>query len=130
MRRRLEVKGEKHGILVVDDFAHHPTAVAGTLAAARTRFPGRRLWALFEPRSNTAGRKMFEEEYAEAFSGADALVIAPVYHAQRLSEDNRIDREALVRRFGAGGKPAFAPDSIDEIPAIRAARSSRGTCCS
>ena len=118
VRRRLEIKGEKHGVLVVDDFAHHPTAVAGTLAAARTRFPGRRLWALFEPRSNTAGRKMFEEEYAEAFSAADALVIAPVYHAQRLSEDNRIDREALVRRFGAGGKPAFAPQSIDEIPAI------------
>jgi UDP-N-acetylmuramate: L-alanyl-gamma-D-glutamyl-meso-diaminopimelate ligase len=118
VRRRLEVKGEKAGVLLVDDFAHHPTAVAGTLEAARTRFPGRRLWALFEPRSNTAGRKMFEEEYAEAFSGADALVIAPVFHAQRLSPENRIDREALVRRFRADGKPAFAPDSIDEIPAI------------
>ena len=118
VRRRLEVKGETKGILVVDDFAHHPTAVAGTLQAARSRFPGRRLWALFEPRSNTAGRKMFEDEYAEAFAGADALVVAPVFHAQRLGPDNQIDRSALTRRFEAGGKPAFAPDAIDAIPEI------------
>jgi len=116
VRRRLEVKGEKNGILVVDDFAHHPTAVAGTLAAARTRWPGRRLWALFEPRSNTAGRKIFEEDYAAAFSGADALVIAPVFHAKRLPPEARIDREALVSRLRDGGKPAFAPESLDAIP--------------
>ena len=118
VRRRLEVKGERKGILVVDDFAHHPTAVASTLEAARSRFPGRRIWALFEPRSNTAGRKMFEEEYAGAFAGADGLVLAPVYHARRLSEDARLDRGALVRRFHADGKPAFAPDTIPEIPEI------------
>ncbi len=118
VKRRLEVKGERNGILVVDDFAHHPTAVAGTLQAARARFPGRRIWALFEPRSNTAGRKMFEEEYAEAFAGADALVLAPVFHAQRLGPGNQIDREALARRFCAAGKPAFAPESIEAIPEI------------
>jgi UDP-N-acetylmuramate: L-alanyl-gamma-D-glutamyl-meso-diaminopimelate ligase len=118
VRRRLEVKGERRDILVVDDFAHHPTAVRSTLEAARARFPGRRLWALFEPRSNTAGRKMFEKEYGEAFACADALIIAPVFHAQRLGKEARIDREALVRRFTATGKPAFAPDSIEEIPEI------------
>ena len=118
VRRRLEIKGEARGIVVVDDFAHHPTAVRSTLLAARARFPGSRLWALFEPRSNTAGRKMFEEEYREAFASADALVLAPVFHAQRLGPDARIDREELVRRFAAGGKPAFAPDAIDEIPGI------------
>lgn len=119
VRRRMEVKGEKNGILVVDDFAHHPTAVAGTIQAARARFPGRRLWALFEPRSNTAGRKMFEDEYAEAFAGADALVVAPVFHAERLGPDNRLDRGALVRRFTSGGaKPGFAPEAIDEIPGL------------
>ena len=118
VRRRLEIKGRGRGIVVVDDFAHHPTAVRGTLQAARARWPGRRLWALFEPRSNTAGRKMFEEEYREAFESADALVLAPVFHAQRLGPDARIDREELVRRFAAGGKPAFAPDAIDEIPDI------------
>jgi UDP-N-acetylmuramate: L-alanyl-gamma-D-glutamyl-meso-diaminopimelate ligase len=118
VRRRMEVKGEKNGILVVDDFAHHPTAVGGTIEAARARFPGRRLWALFEPRSNTAGRKMFEDEYAEAFAGADALVLAPVFHAQRLGPDNQIDRAALVARFASKGKPAFAPEAIAEIPGI------------
>ncbi len=118
VKRRMEVKGEKGGILVVDDFAHHPTAVAGTLQAARGRFPGRRLWALFEPRSNTAGRKMFEQDYAEAFAAADAVVLAPVFHAQRLGPDNQIDRGALVRRFTSAGKPAFAPDTIDAIPGI------------
>ena len=116
VRRRLEVRGEARGILVVDDFAHHPTAVAGTLEAARERWPGRRLWALFEPRSNTAGRKIFEEDYARAFAGADALVIAPVFHAKRLAPETLLDRAALVRRFAEAGKPAFAPDSIAEIP--------------
>ncbi len=118
VRRRLEVKGEKNGILVVDDFAHHPTAVRGTLQAARTRFPGRRLWALFEPRSNTAARKMFEDEYAAAFSGADALVLAPVFHADRLAKVDRLDRATLVARFADAGKPAHAPQSIAEIPGI------------
>ncbi len=116
VRRRLEVRGEKNDIVVVDDFAHHPTAVRGTLEAARTRWPGRRIWALFEPRSNTAGRKIFEEEYAEAFSHADALVIAPVFHSSRLPPEARIDREALVRRFARDGKPAFAPGNTEEIP--------------
>jgi UDP-N-acetylmuramate: L-alanyl-gamma-D-glutamyl-meso-diaminopimelate ligase len=118
VRRRLEVKGEKSGILVVDDFAHHPTAVAGTLEAARTRWPGRRLWALFEPRSNTAGRKLFEEGYADAFASADALVIGPVFHANRLKPEERLDRGVLVRRFAAQGKPAFAPETLAEIPEI------------
>jgi UDP-N-acetylmuramate: L-alanyl-gamma-D-glutamyl-meso-diaminopimelate ligase len=118
VRRRMDVRGEKNGILVVDDFAHHPTAVGGTIEAARARFPGRRLWALFEPRSNTAGRKMFEDDYADAFSAADALVVAPVFHAQRLGPDNQLDRAALVGRFASAGKPAFAPETIAEIPEI------------
>jgi len=118
VRRRLEVKGERSDIIVVDDFAHHPTAVAGTLEAARTRWPGRRLWALFEPRSNTAGRKLFEEDYSDAFASADALLIGPVFHANRLQPEERIDRDALVRRFAVQGKPAFAPETLAEIPAI------------
>jgi UDP-N-acetylmuramate: L-alanyl-gamma-D-glutamyl-meso-diaminopimelate ligase len=118
VRRRLEIKGEADGVLVVDDFAHHPTAVAETLAAARLRWPGRRIWALFEPRSNTAGRKIFEEAYAAAFDAADALVLAPVFHARRLTPETVLDREALVRRFAGRGKPAFAPESVAEIPEI------------
>jgi UDP-N-acetylmuramate: L-alanyl-gamma-D-glutamyl-meso-diaminopimelate ligase len=118
VRRRLEVKGEKNGIVVVDDFAHHPTAVAGTIAAARTRWPGRRIWALFEPRSNTAGRKLFEEDYGEAFSAADALVIGPIFHAKRLKPEERIDRAAVLDRFTTNGKPAYAPERLEEIPGI------------
>jgi UDP-N-acetylmuramate: L-alanyl-gamma-D-glutamyl-meso-diaminopimelate ligase len=125
VRRRLEVKGERAGIVVVDDFAHHPTAVAGTIAAARTRWPGRRIWALFEPRSNTAGRKLFEDDYGEAFSAADALVIGPIFHAKRLKPEERIDRSAVLSRFTSNGKPAYAPDTLEEIPEIlrREARS-------
>jgi UDP-N-acetylmuramate: L-alanyl-gamma-D-glutamyl-meso-diaminopimelate ligase len=125
VRRRLEVKGEKNGIVVVDDFAHHPTAVAGTIAAARTRWPGRRIWALFEPRSNTAGRKLFEDDYGDAFSAADALVIGPIFHAKRLKPEERIDRSAVLNRFTSNGKPAYAPDDLAEIPDIlrREARS-------
>lgn len=126
VRRRMEIRGERNGILVVDDFAHHPTAVRGTLQAARARFPGRRLWALFEPRSNTAGRKMFEDEYAEGFGGADAIVLAPVFHADRLGPDLRLDRAALVERWKREGKPAFAPESIAEIPGILRREARRG----
>lgn len=126
VKRRLEVKGEKNGVTVVDDFAHHPTAVRGTLQAAKERWPGRRLWALFEPRSNTAGRKMFEEDYADAFSAADALVIGPVFHANRLAPDARLDRSALVRRFEAEEKPAFAPETLAEIPEILRAQTRPG----
>jgi UDP-N-acetylmuramate: L-alanyl-gamma-D-glutamyl-meso-diaminopimelate ligase len=119
VRRRMDVRGEKNGVLVVDDFAHHPTAVRGTIQAARARFPGRRLWALFEPRSNTAGRKIFEDDYAEAFADADALVVAPVFHSGRIAPENQIDRASLVRGFGdAAERPAFAPDAIADIPAI------------
>ena len=118
VRRRLEVLGESNGVTLVDDFAHHPTAVKGTLSAARMRWPGRRIWALFEPRSNTAGRKLFEEEYADAFSTADALVVAPVFHARRFTPQTMLDRSALLRRFADAGKPGFAPNSIAEIPQI------------
>ena len=125
VRRRLEVRGEKNGIVVVDDFAHHPTAVAGTIAAARTRWPGRRIWAIFEPRSNTAGRKLFEDGYGDAFSAADALVIGPIFHAKRLKPEERIDRSAVLSRFTTNGKPAFAPYTLAEIPEMlrREARS-------
>ena len=118
VRRRLEVKGDIRGITVVDDFAHHPTAVAATLTAARTRWPGRRIWAVFEPRSNTAGRKMFEEDYGRAFEGADAAVIAPVFHVKRLPPEARIDREALVQRLERSGRRAFAPETLDAIPEL------------
>ena len=96
VRRRFEVVGTAVGVTVVDDFAHHPTAVRLTLEGARFRFPGRRLVVAFEPRSLTAGRSMFAAAYVEALSRADVALIAPVFHRARLGPDQTLDREALV----------------------------------
>src|SRR5262249_16818964 len=79
VRRRQEVVGEARGVTVIDDFAHHPTAIAGTLAALRARYPGRRLRAVFEPRSNTSRRRVFQEAFTEALAGADEAILAAVY---------------------------------------------------
>src|SRR5439155_17845272 len=76
--RRQELVGEFRGITVVDDFAHHPTAVAGTIAAIRLRYPRRRLWAVFEPRSNTSRRKVFQHDYIKAFISADEVIVGGV----------------------------------------------------
>jgi UDP-N-acetylmuramate: L-alanyl-gamma-D-glutamyl-meso-diaminopimelate ligase len=109
VRRRLELVGEAGGIAVVDDFAHHPTAIAATLAGARHRFPGRRLVAAFEPRSLTAGGNVFAAAYEAALANADVALVAPVFHRVRLG-DHALDRGALIaalRRRGieAGGLP-------------------------
>ncbi len=111
VRRRLEEIGTAAGVTVVDDFAHHPTAVGVTLAALRQRYPGRRLLAVFEPRSLTAGRAFFFDAYRDAFSGSDRLFLAPIFHAGRLADDERLDLPALARALGAAGTPtALAPD--------------------
>jgi UDP-N-acetylmuramate: L-alanyl-gamma-D-glutamyl-meso-diaminopimelate ligase len=86
VKRRQELRGEAGGVVVVDDFAHHPTAVKGSIASLRARFPGRRLIAIFEPRTNTSRRAVFQKDYAEAFDGADRVVVsivpdAPIYSA-------------------------------------------------
>jgi len=100
--------GEAAGIAVVDDFAHHPTAVTLTLEGARHRFPGRRLVAVFEPRSLTAGRNTFAAAYEEALSTADVALLAPVFHRVRLGPELALDREALVAALSARGVEAEA----------------------
>jgi UDP-N-acetylmuramate: L-alanyl-gamma-D-glutamyl-meso-diaminopimelate ligase len=75
VRRRQEVRGEAGGVLVVDDFAHHPTAVRLTIAGIRARFPGRRLWAVFEPRSNTSRRRLHQDEYVNALASAQCVAL-------------------------------------------------------
>ncbi len=111
VRRRLEEVGTAAGVTVVDDFAHHPTAVAVTLAALRQRYPGRRLLAVFEPRSLTAGRAFFFDAYRDAFRGADRLFLAPIFHAGRLAYGERLDLAALARELAAAGTPTVAsPD--------------------
>ena len=115
VKRRQEVRGEKNGITVLDDFAHHPTAVKVTLDALRAGFPGRRLWAIFEPRSATSRRKVFQQQYAEAFGPADKIVIADVYLADKLSPELRFDPKQLAADIRTRGKDAVALPSADEI---------------
>lgn len=107
IKRRQEVIGEPGGITIIDDFAHHPTAVKLTLEALRLRFGGRRLWAIFEPRSNTSRRNVFQSAYAEAFGAANINVIAPPLNLERIAEEDRFSAIQLVKDLRAQGSEAF-----------------------
>jgi UDP-N-acetylmuramate: L-alanyl-gamma-D-glutamyl-meso-diaminopimelate ligase len=115
VRRRLEVRGEVAGIAIVDDFAHHPTAIRETLQAARLRWPGRRLWAVVEPRSNTMRRKIFETLLPDALAGADVVVIGPVNRPHLLSDADRLSPDAVVDSLRAAGRQAHAFGSAREV---------------
>ena len=115
VRRRMEIKGEANGVLVVEDFAHHPTAIQLTLEAARTRWPGRKLWAAVEPRSNTMRRKVFEDILPDALSRADGIVIGPVNRPQLLSDDERLSPAAVAESLRQRGRTAKAFESSAEI---------------
>ena len=110
MHRRLERVGDAAGVTVIDDFAHHPTEIAATLAALRQRFPGRRLVAVFEPRSLTSGRSFLLDGYERAFSHADVVHLAPIFHAGRLRDEERLDTGELRARLErAGVRVVLAP---------------------
>ncbi len=126
VKRRQEEVGSGGGVLVVDDFAHHPTAVRKTLQGLRQRYAGRRLVALFEPRSLTAGRSFFFAPYVEAFHAADRVHFAPTFHAGRLSADDRLDLPTLAAAITAAGTPATAHASIDEVTAAALAEARPG----
>jgi len=114
VKRRLDELGTARGVTVVDDFAHHPTAVEKTLIALRQRYPGRRLVALFEPRSLTAGRGFFFEPYRQAFAGADRVLFAPTFHNGRLAAEERLDFGVLADELTKGGVPAdLYPDNAE-----------------
>jgi len=115
VKRRMDVKGEVNGILVVDDFAHHPTAVKATIEAARGRWPGRRLWAILEPRSNSMRRKVFEETLPPALALADSVALAGVFRAQQLGDDNRMEPETVAKSVRALGKDAVVLPSSEAI---------------
>jgi len=93
-------------VTVIDDFAHHPTAVEKKLEGLRHRFPGRRVVALFEPRTLTAGRRFLQAAYLEAFSRADRVLLAPVFHSSRLAPEERLDLGGLAADLSARGVPA------------------------
>jgi len=117
VRRRQEVVGEFRGILVIDDFAHHPTAVRETVRAVRGRYPGRRIVAVFEPRSNTSRRKVFQREFTEALAEADEVVIAGVFGADKIPEGERMSPEDVVAGIRAMGRPAEFIREVDDIVA-------------
>jgi UDP-N-acetylmuramate: L-alanyl-gamma-D-glutamyl-meso-diaminopimelate ligase len=118
VRRRLEEVGTSGGITIVDDFAHHPTAVGKTLAALAQRYPGRRLIALFEPRSLSAGRRLFTEGYRESFRGADLVGLAPIFHRARLAPDEQLDLDGLASALRAAGTRAVVAASTDDLLAL------------
>lgn len=119
VKRRLEVKAEIGGITVIDDFAHHPTAIRETLKALRTRYKGRRLWAILEPRSNTLARNIFQDELAGSLSLADEVVIASVYRAKKYSDAERLDVAALITAISAKGVAArHLPDADSIVAAV------------
>ena len=115
VKRRLEELGTARGVTVVDDFAHHPTAVEKTLAALRQRYPGRRLVVLFEPRSLTAGRHFFFEPYRQAFAGADRVLFAPIFHNNRLAPEERLDLGRLAKELTGSGVPASVGTDTDSL---------------
>ncbi len=118
VRRRQEVVAEVGGVTVIDDFAHHPTAVAGTIAALRLRYPGRRLRAVFEPRSNTSRRRVFQREFCAALAGADEVVLAAVFAkpSDPIPPGERLDPEEIAAALVRAG---VAARTIDGVPAIR-----------
>jgi len=126
VRRRMEVKGEANGVLVVEDFAHHPTAIRMTLEAVRTRWPGRKIWAALEPRSNTMRRNVFQDALPEALALADGVLIGPVNRAQLIEESARLSPEAIAEALRARGRMAQAFRASEEISDYLAARAGPG----
>src|SRR5436190_15071830 len=111
IKRRMEVRGIARGVTVVDDFGHHPTAIRETLKALRLKFPSQKIWAIFEPRSNTTRRNVFQQELAGAFQNADAVVVAQVARLDQLDAAERLDPAKLMQDIQASGKPtAYLPD--------------------
>jgi UDP-N-acetylmuramate: L-alanyl-gamma-D-glutamyl-meso-diaminopimelate ligase len=118
IKRRLETVGVAKGVTVLDDFAHHPTAVHETLSALRTGYPGRRVWAVFEPRSASSCRRVFQADFARAFSAADEVVIAAVFRSS-LPEAERLSAEQLVDDLSRAGRHArHIPDVGDIVSTI------------
>src|SRR5580765_1820643 len=115
IKRRMEVRGISGGVTVVDDFGHHPTAIRETLRALRVKFPGQRIWAIFEPRSNTTRRNVFQTELAEALLMADAIVVAEVARQELLAPHERLDPAKLMRDLQASGKPSAYLPTVDAI---------------
>lgn len=115
VKRRLEIKAEVDGITIIDDFAHHPTAIAATLTALRVRYPDSRLWAIFEPRSNTLRRKVMQNELVASLALADQVIITPIFKPEAVPENERLTTASVVRGVTKAGKTAREMEDADEI---------------
>ena len=115
VKRRQEIVADVKGVVVIDDFAHHPTAVAKTIESMRTRFPGRRLWAIFEPRSNTSRRNIFQKDFEEALSGADRALIASPFRREAIEGSEPFDSAAVAASLMRRGVDAHHIPETDNI---------------
>lgn len=121
VKRRQEVKGEARGVTVIDDFAHHPTAIRETIEAVRFAYPGRRIWAVFEPRSNTSRRRIFQHEFPAALARADRVVVAGLYRPDKVPEEERLSPEEVVEeinRLSKDKRARWIGDNPDIPPYI------------
>ena len=115
VKRRLEVKAQVNGITIIDDFAHHPTAIAETLKALRTRYAGSRLWAVLEPRSNTLRRRVLQSDLAHSLAQADEVIVAGVFRSEAVPENERLELPALAAEIQHNGRPARLLADADAI---------------
>lgn len=115
IKRRQEIRGEVKGITVIDDFGHHPTAIRETLAGLRQRYSSAKIWAIFEPRSNTTRRAIFQHDLPKAFAEADGVFIAQIARLEQIPEQDRLNPELVVSDIAEMGKPAFYEATADAI---------------
>lgn len=115
IKRRMEVRGIAGGVTVIDDFGHHPTAIRETLRALRIKYPQQKVWAIFEPRTNTTRRNVFQEELAAAFADADAVVVSEVARLDQLAVGERLNPEKLMQDLKSSGKNAAYLTDVDAI---------------
>jgi UDP-N-acetylmuramate: L-alanyl-gamma-D-glutamyl-meso-diaminopimelate ligase len=125
VKRRLEVVGTRRDVVVYDDFAHHPTAVAETLRALRAAQPARRIWAIFEPRSASSCRRIFQDDFAQAFAGADEVVVASVFRSS-LTPEERLSEDQLVADLRRAGTSARHLPDVEAIVAAVADQAKPG----
>lgn len=115
VKRRQEILGEPRGVLVIEDFAHHPTAVKETVKGIKAKYPGRKVFSVFEPRSATSRRKVFQRDYVEAFQTSDEVLIARAFDQSKIDEGNRFSSDELVEDLQKTGRSAKVFDSADQI---------------
>jgi UDP-N-acetylmuramate: L-alanyl-gamma-D-glutamyl-meso-diaminopimelate ligase len=115
VKRRLEVKAQVNGVTIIDDFAHHPTAIAGTLRALRARYAGSRLWAILEPRSNTLRRRVLQTDLARSLALADEVIVAAVFRSEAVPENERLELPALAAEIQKNGRRARLVADADEV---------------